>query len=91
MALVADTGGGYPSPVTLKRAGIGGIMLYVSGSRPGSNFAGKKLTKAILEKYMSDGIACAPIWQFGKPGSSVGSDWRRGYEGGKTDALGVDL
>lgn len=87
MALVADTAGGYPSPAGLKQAGINGIVLYVSGSRPGSNFAGKKLTRAVLQNYIANGIACAPVWQFGKPGSSVGSDWRGGYDRGFKDAL----
>ena len=86
MATVLDTGGGYPSPEAMKSFGADGIMLYVSGSRPGSNFPGKKLTRDILQMYINAGIQCAPVWQYGKPNGTAPSDFTLGYEGGRQHA-----
>lgn len=87
VATVLDTAGGYPSPASIKAAGHSGILLYVSPSRPQSNFPGKRLEPAILKMYSDANIPFAPVWQFGKPGSSVGSDYEGGYDRGFQDAL----
>lgn len=84
---IVDTAGGYPRPPTLLDNGCDGIILYLSDSRPGTNFAGKKITRDIVQMYANAGIDVGFVYQYGKKGSSVGSDTDRGFEGGKEDAL----
>lgn len=86
MGKVFDFSAGYPSPQAIKAAGGTGVILYVSGSRSGTNFGGKKLTREIMDAYKAAGIERAAIWQHGKPGTPSGSDWEHGYNRGRADA-----
>ncbi|QCG77603.1 endolysin [Gordonia phage Fairfaxidum] len=83
MTTVIDTAAGFPTAQAIKRAGHSGIVAYVSPSRPGTNFAGKPITKAVADEYRRAGIDVAAVWQYGKPGDRTPSDWTTGYEGGK--------
>ena len=83
MPTVIDTAAGFPSAAAIKAAGHAGILAYVSPSRPGSNFPGKPITKAIADSYRANGVQVAAVWQYGKPNGSAPSDWTTGYEGGK--------
>lgn len=82
MATVIDTAAGFPSATAIRNAGHAGIIAYVSPSRPGTNFPGKPITKAIADQYRAAGLGVAAVWQFGKPGDATPSDWTTGYEGG---------
>lgn len=84
MATVIDTAGGFPSAQAIRAAGHTGIMVYVSPSRPGSNFAGKPITGSVLPGYLAAGLPVAANWQYGKPGNAAApSDWTTGYDGGR--------
>ncbi|AYR03592.1 lysin A [Gordonia phage BobBob] len=83
MTTVIDTAGGFPSPEAIKAAGHSGLMAYVSLSRPGSNFAGKPITRAIADRYRAAGVDIGAIFQYGKPQGTAPSDWTTGFEGGK--------
>ncbi|UTN91695.1 lysin A [Gordonia Phage StorminNorm] len=80
---IIDTAAGFPSPEAIKRAGHVGIIAYVSPSRPGSNFPGKPLTRAVADRYRAAGVDVAAVWQYGKPQGTAPSDWTTGHEGGK--------
>jgi len=72
------------SPQAIKDAGHEGVMVYVSPSRPGSNFAAKPIQRAFTNECRSIGLNIVSIWQFGKPGNAQApSDWTTGFEGGQ--------
>ncbi|MGC5249477.1 glycoside hydrolase domain-containing protein [Gordonia sp. DT219] len=83
MTTIIDTAAGFPSAAAIKAAGHAGIIAYVSPSRPGSNFAGKPITRAVADAYRAAGLDVAAVWQYGKPGGTAPSDWTTGREGGK--------
>lgn len=83
MATVIDTAAGFPSAASIKAAGHAGIVAYVSPSRPGTNFAGKPITKEIADSYRKAGVELAAVWQYGKPGDRTPSDWTTGRAGGQ--------
>lgn len=81
---VIDTAAGFPSAAAIKNAGHKGLLAYVSPSRPGTNFAGKPITREIADGYRAAGVEIAAVWQYGKPGDSLTpSDWNTGYYGGR--------
>ncbi|WP_412475374.1 glycoside hydrolase domain-containing protein [Gordonia sp. LUNF6] len=84
MVTVIDTAAGFPSATAIKNAGHTGIIAYVSPSRPGTNFAGKPITRAVADSYRAGGVDIAVVWQLGKPGDpQTPSDWTTGYAGGR--------
>jgi N-acetyl-anhydromuramyl-L-alanine amidase AmpD len=70
----------------IKNAGHEGVMVYLSRSRPGSNFGAKPVTREYCDSLRAWGLEVVSIWQYGKPGGSAPSDWTRGFEGGVADA-----
>ena len=87
MSTVIDTAAGFPSPASIKASGHVGLVAYVSPSRPGTNFAGKPITRAVADAYRKAGVEIAAVWQYGKPGGTAPSDWTTGYSGGKRMAV----
>lgn len=73
-------------PAAIKQAGYGGVMIYVSDSRPGANFGAKPATRAWCDKVRAAGLTICSNYQFGKPGGSAPSDYTRGFDGGVRDA-----
>lgn len=73
-------------PDQIKSAGYAGVVVYVSESRPGTNFGAKPITREYADALKAAGLHVVSNFQYGKPGGSVPSDYTRGYEGGVTDA-----
>lgn len=71
------------NPEAIKAAGYGGVIGYVSTSRPGSNFGAKPLPREYCDQLRAAGLEIASVWQYGKPGNpKAPSDWTTGYDGG---------
>jgi Domain of unknown function (DUF1906) len=73
-------------PGQIKSAGYGGVVVYVSESRPGANFDFKPVTREYADALRAAGLAIVSNYQYGKPGWSAPSDYTRGYDGGVADA-----
>jgi Domain of unknown function (DUF1906) len=70
----------------IRAAGYRGVVNYVSLSRPGASFGAKPITRPYAESLTAAGLAIVSNYQFGKPGSTAPSDFKRGYAGGNADA-----
>jgi Domain of unknown function (DUF1906) len=73
-------------PDQIKSAGYGGVVVYVSQSRPGANFEAKPITREYADALRAAGLEIVSNYQYGKPGWSAPSDYTRGYDGGVADA-----
>jgi len=73
-------------PDEIKAAGYGGVVNYVSESRPGANFAAKPITREYADALRAAGLQLVSNFQYGKPGWPDPSDFTRGYDGGVADA-----
>jgi Domain of unknown function (DUF1906) len=73
-------------PDQIKSAGYGGVVVYVSQSRPGANFEAKPITREYADALRAAGLEIVSNYQYGKPGWSAPSDYTRGYDGGAADA-----
>ena len=73
-------------PDAIKAAGYGGVVAYVSQSRPGTDFGAKPLTREYADALAAAGLQIVSNFQYGKPGGSAPSDFTRGYDGGVADA-----
>jgi Domain of unknown function (DUF1906) len=73
-------------PDQIKSAGYGGVVVYVSESRPGANFEAKPITREYADALRAAGLEIVSNYQYGKPGWSAPSDYTRGYDGGVADA-----
>ena len=75
------------SPDEIKAAGYGGVVNYVSESRPGANFEAKPLTREYADSLRAAGLHIVSNYQYGKPGwPNAPSDYTRGHDGGVADA-----
>ncbi|WP_156781035.1 glycoside hydrolase domain-containing protein, partial [Mycobacterium gordonae] len=70
----------------IKAAGYSGVINYVSLSRPGSSFGAKPITRPYAEQLTAAGLMIVSNYQYGKPGGSAQSDFKRGFAGGVEDA-----
>lgn len=84
MATILDFGFGPPAPEAIKAAGHSGAICYISRSRPGAGFTAKPIQKSFVDKCLSLGLQIGFVFQYGKKETA---DWRRGYEGGRADAI----
>ena len=73
-------------PNEIKAAGYGGVVNYVSESRPGANFEAKPITREYADALRAAGLQIVSNFQYGKPGWPDPSDYTRGYDGGVADA-----
>ncbi|UXA04767.1 DUF1906 domain-containing protein [Mycobacterium sp. SMC-2] len=73
-------------PEEIKSAGYGGVVNYVSESRPGANFEAKPITRDYADALRAAGLHIVSNFQYGKPGWPDPSDYTRGYDGGVADA-----
>jgi len=73
-------------PSEIKAAGYGGVVNYVSESRPGANFEAKPITREYADALRAAGLQIVSNFQYGKPGWPDPSDYTRGYDGGVADA-----
>src|ERR1700758_2756977 len=73
-------------PNEIKAAGYGGVVNYVSDSRPGANFEAKPITREYADALRAAGLQIVSNFQYGKPGWPDPSDYTRGYAGGVADA-----
>jgi hypothetical protein len=74
------------APEEIKAAGYGGVVNYVSESRPGANFEAKPITRQYADSLRAAGLQIVSNFQYGKPGWPDPSDFTRGYDGGVADA-----
>ncbi|OBF12613.1 twin-arginine translocation pathway signal [Mycobacterium sp. ACS4054] len=74
------------APDEIKSAGYGGVVNYVSLSRPGANFEAKPITREYADALRAAGLQIVSNFQYGKPGWPDPSDCTRGYDGGVADA-----
>ncbi len=74
------------APNEIKSAGYGGVVNYVSESRPGANFEAKPITREYADALRAAGLQIVSNFQYGKPGWPDPSDYTRGYDGGVADA-----
>src|ERR1700741_424768 len=70
----------------IRAAGYSGVINYVSLSRPGSSMGAKPITRPYAEQLTAAGLMIVSNYQYGKPGGTAPSDFRRGFEGGVADA-----
>jgi hypothetical protein len=70
----------------IRAAGYSGVINYVSLSRPGSSMGAKPITRPYAEQLKAAGLMIVSNYQYGKPGGTAPSDFRRGFEGGVSDA-----
>ena len=74
------------APDEIKAAGYGGVVNYVSTSRPGANFEAKPITREYADALRAAGLHIVSNFQYGKPGWPDPSDFTRGSDGGVADA-----
>jgi hypothetical protein len=74
------------APDEIKAAGYGGVVNYVSESRPGANFEAKPITRQYADSLRAAGLQIVSNFQYGKPGWPDPSDCTRGHDGGVADA-----
>ncbi|OBK28855.1 twin-arginine translocation pathway [Mycobacterium asiaticum] len=70
----------------IRAAGYHGVINYVSLSRPGSSFGAKPITRPYAEQLTAAGLVIVSNYQYGKPGGTAPSDFKRGFPGGVADA-----
>ncbi|QLL08894.1 DUF1906 domain-containing protein [Mycobacterium vicinigordonae] len=70
----------------IRAAGYSGVVSYVSLSRPGSSFGAKPITRPYAEQLNAAGLMIVSNYQYGKPGGTAPSDFKRGFAGGVDDA-----
>lgn len=70
----------------IRAAGYSGVINYVSLSRPGSSMGAKPITRPYAEQLTAAGLIIVSNYQYGKPGGTAPSDFRRGFDGGVADA-----
>ncbi|MCV7097635.1 DUF1906 domain-containing protein [Mycobacterium kubicae] len=70
----------------IRAAGYSGVINYVSLSRPGSSFGAKPITRPYAEQLKAAGLMIVSNYQYGKPGGTAPSDFKRGFDGGVADA-----
>jgi Domain of unknown function (DUF1906) len=70
----------------IRAAGYHGVINYVSLSRPGSSFGAKPITRPYAEQLTAAGLMIVSNYQYGKPGGTAPSDFKRGFDGGVADA-----
>lgn len=70
----------------IRAAGYSGVINYVSLSRPGSSFGAKPITRPYAEQLSAAGLMIVSNYQYGKPGGSAPSDFKRGFAVGVDDA-----
>ena len=70
----------------IRAAGYHGVINYVSLSRPGSSFGAKPITRPYAEQLTAAGLMIVSNYQYGKPGGTATSDFKRGFDGGVADA-----
>jgi Domain of unknown function (DUF1906) len=70
----------------IRAAGYSGVINYVSLPRPGSSMGAKPITRPYAEQLTAAGLMIVSNYQYGKPGGTAPSDFRRGFEGGVADA-----
>lgn len=70
----------------IRAAGYSGVINYVSLSRPGSSMGAKPITRPYAEQLTAAGLIIVSNYQYGKPGGTAPSDFRRGFQGGVADA-----
>lgn len=70
----------------IRAAGYHGVINYVSLSRPGSSFGAKPITRPYAEQLTAAGLMIVSNYQYGKPGGTAPSDFKRGFAGGVADA-----
>lgn len=82
MPQLLDFSAALIDPHAIKDAGYVGVIGYMSGSRPGSNFGAKPLPREYCDSLRAFGLEIVSCWQYGKPGGTAPSDWTTGYAGG---------
>lgn len=82
MSTAVDFAARLIDPAAIKAAGHSAVLVYVSPSRPGSNFGAKPVTKEYTDRLKAAGLEVVSIWQYGKPGNATPSDWTTGRVGG---------
>ena len=88
--LLVDYSSGVPNARSVKDAGFRGAVRYTSPARE-AWMKGKPLSRSEADDYKREGLAIVSNYQFAKGGNTT-SDWLRGYDGGKSDALvGIHL
>lgn len=70
----------------IRAAGHSGVINYVSLSRPNSSFGAKPITRSYAEQLTAAGLMIVSNYQYGKPGGTAPSDFKRGFDGGVADA-----
>ena len=70
----------------IRAAGYSGVINYVSLSRPGASFGAKPITRSYAQQLTAAGLMIVSNYQYGKPGGSAQSDFKRGFDGGVADA-----
>jgi hypothetical protein len=70
----------------IRAAGYSGVINYVSLSRPGASFGAKPITRPYAEQLTAAGLTIVSNYQYGKPGGTASSDFKRGFDGGVADA-----
>src|SRR5947209_11838771 len=70
----------------IRAAGYSGVINYVSLSRPGSSMGAKPISRPYAEQLTAVGLMIVSSYQYGKPGGTAPSDFRRGFEGGVSAA-----
>ena len=78
---VIDFSAGVPSGRSVKAAGYGGAVRYVSPPRE-PWMKGKMISRAEVADYEAAGLALAFVWQYG---GADDPDVMRGYAGGMAD------
>lgn len=77
--LLADYSASPIPAASLKKAGYGGAIRYISPPRE-AWMRGKPLTNKEVQDFKANGLELAVVWQYLK------EDWRRGFKGGVQDA-----
>jgi Rv2525c-like, glycoside hydrolase-like domain len=70
----------------IRAAGYSGVINYVSLSRPGASFGAKPITRPYADQLKAAGLMIVSNYQYGKPGGTASSDFKRGFDGGVADA-----
>lgn len=83
---VIDFASGEIPPHLIRAAGYGGIVVYVSESRPGSGLGAKPIRRHYADAVTAEGLQIVSNYQYGKPGGLAPSDFTRGFSGGVADA-----
>ena len=86
MATAVDFAARLIDPQAIAADGHSAVLVYVSRSRPGSDFGAKPVTREYVEKLKAAGLEIVSCYQYGKPGWPTPSDFTRGFDGGVADA-----